>query len=614
MLMMRSKMRLGLGAFTFVVLMIIYLSGSLPEKTTIPINGIGEAHGHSTAKPKPKTDRQGGGDPKAGGPTPPKSAPRDTHPMWQLITQGEKDLAEMKKRQSKTLEDAVKEYKKRYHISPPPNFDKWFEFAKKRDTQLPDEFDSIMEMITPFWGLSPATTRARAAEVLGGDNAMMGISIRKGKITHIKGADEWQRDATQGMLEPFVEYLPDMDLAFNLHDEPRVIVPHEDMVKLVDHAQKVTMPKAEKQEAPRNKFTKKVEGLSDGTGFREVKTTRFNTFAHQPTWTHSRMSCPPESPARALEEDMRRDDMAKYAMTELGFIYNLTASMDICLSPTLEQTYGFFDRPNAFNIVHDLFPVFSQSKVSSFADIIYPSPWYWAHKVQYNESRDMDWNDKQDLFYWRGSTTGGFSREGGWRRQHRQRFVEKLNKNEKAKILDNMGDDDHQKWFPKEVQRRKYKDLMDVHFSHVGQCDEGDCVAQKEFFEIAPGADQQDAWAYKYLLDMDGNAFSGRFYAFLQSKSLIFKFALFREWHAEWIKPWVHYIPLSLQGDEWLEAVRFFDDETLGKKDGERLAMQSREWANQAVRNEDMEVWFFRLLLEYGRVVDDEREFIGFSL
>jgi hypothetical protein len=30
------------------------------------------------------------------------------------------------------------------------------------------------------------------------------------------------------------------------------------------------------------------------------------------------------------------------------------------------------------------------------------------------------------------------------------------------------------------------------------------------------------------------------------------------------------------------------------------------------LRNVDFEVWFFRLLLEYGRVVDDRREEIGF--
>jgi hypothetical protein len=151
----------------------------------------------------------------------------------------------------------------------------------------------------------------------------------------------------------------------------------------------------------------------------------------------------------------------------------------------------------------------------------------------------------------------------------------------------------------KEVPRGDYKGIMDVHFSHVGQCDDGDCAAQKEFFDVKDRAEQQDAWKYKYLLDIDGNAFSGRFYAFLKSRSLVYKWAIFREWHFEWLKPWVHYIPLSIQGDEWLEAVRFFGDGMLGKREAQRLAMQGRDWANKVLRNEDLEVWFFRLLLEY---------------
>jgi hypothetical protein len=31
------------------------------------------------------------------------------------------------------------------------------------------------------------------------------------------------------------------------------------------------------------------------------------------------------------------------------------------------------------------------------------------------------------------------------------------------------------------------------------------------------------------------------------------------------------------------------------------------------LRNVDFEAWFFRLLLEYGRVVDDGREGIGYA-
>src|SRR3569833_2096010 len=530
---------------------------------------------------------------------PPKAAPAGSHPMWHLINDAERDLERIKSRQSRSLQEAVSEYRRRYGIPPPPNFDKWYEFARKNDVQLIDEFDTIHELMTPFWGLKPATIRARAKEALGFGNSLIAMQVRDQKVKNIEGGGDWQREATQGMMQAFLKYLPDMDLCFNIHDEPRVVVPHEDMARLVAKAKTVTMPAANAAREPRNSFTQRVKGLNDGGRLEETKWTRFNVFAHQPTWTHSRMSCPPDSPARALEEDERQDDLSRYGLGELGFVYNATALSDICHTPSLSETYGFFDRPNAYNVVHDLFPIFSQSKISSYADILYPSPWYWFEKVAYDEKKDMEWTQKNDQLYWRGSTTGGFSRNGGWRRQHRQRFVQKINAADQAKILVNAGDEASPRWEPKEVPRGDYKGIIDVFFSHVGQCDPGDCDAQKQFFTIKSHADQQATWKYKYLLDIDGNAFSGRFYAFLKSRSLVYKFSIFREWHYEWLKPWVHYIPLSLQGDEWLESVRFFGDGALGKKEAERMAMQGRDWANKVLRNVVLEVWFFWLLVVY---------------
>ncbi|KAK0711530.1 hypothetical protein B0H67DRAFT_494086 [Lasiosphaeris hirsuta] len=543
----------------------------------------------------------------------PKPAPAGSHPIAHLIAEAGSDFDKLRARQSRTLKDAVTEYRRRYGIAPPPNFDKWWELAKDRDVQLVDEFDTIFELMTPFWGLKPATIRARAKEALGFDNALMGFSIRGGAITNTAGGQEWQKNATRDMLEPFLNFLPDMDLAFNVHDEPRVMVPHDDMARLVRTARDVNMAAARAVAQPKNEFTPNPKGLGDGTQFEPTKLTRFNFFAHQPTWTHSRMSCPADSPARALEEDDMVDDVGKFGLGELGFVYNSTAMSDICLSPSLRETYGFFDRPNAYNLVHDLFPIFSQSKISSYADMIYPSPWYWADKAPYNEEKDAKWADKLDRLYWRGSTTGGYSRNGGWRRQHRQRFVQKINSIDTAKILTNEGGSDAEpKWAVQTVPRGEYKDIMDVYFSDVGQCDAPDCEAQKQFFSVKERAARETAFQYKYVLDLDGNAFSGRFYAFLKSRSLVYKYALFREWHAEWVRPWAHYIPLSLQGDDWLEAVRFFGDGGLGKKEAERIAIQSKEWANKVLRNEDLEVWFFRLLLEYGRVIDDNRETIGY--
>lgn len=154
---------------------------------------------------------------------------------------------------------------------------------------------------------------------------------------------------------------------------------------------------------------------------------------------------------------------------------------------------------------------------------------------------------------------------------------------------------------------------MNVTFTGVGQCDEPDCVAQREYFPMAPPVNSQEAWKYRYLLDIDGNAFSGRYYAFLRSKSLVFKMAMFREWHDEWIKPWVHFVPLSLKGDDYVESVRYFVEEKEGKVQGPKLADNGREWAGRVLRNEDLEVWMFRLLLEYARVVDDAREGIGYG-
>ncbi|KAJ5894154.1 hypothetical protein N7495_005845 [Penicillium taxi] len=552
-------------------------------------------------------------------PTPPTSygsevlPPEKVHPISHLIQDAQLSFDHVQSRQSTNLAEAVQEYERRYKMHPPPNFDKWFKFAQSKGVQLIDEFDTIYHSLLPFWALKPQTIRSRARETLGFDNAVIGVLIRDGKVTLTDGGGDggrWQREATVGMMENFVRYLPDMDLVFNLHDEPRVVIPGDDLRRLVQIATDRIIPASFTRDSPINAWSTRAPDVNKGDRIDEVRTTRFNRFAHQPTWSNSRMSCPVDSPARSLEEE-QPDNSEPYALGELGFIYNTTSFSDICFTPSLRSTYGFFDRPNAFDIVHDLFPIFSQSKISSFQDIVYPSPWYWADKVPYEKAKDFDWEAKTNRMYWRGSTTGGFSRAGGWRRQHRQQFVDNVNSLGTTEILVQQQDGS---WVSQEVKKDQFKDLFDVKFTFIGQCDPDDCHAQEEYFEVARAAGQQDAWAHKFLVDVDGNAFSGRFYAFLHSNSFVYKIAIFREWHDEWLKPWVHYAPLSLKGNEHAESMRYFVSEDDGKRAAPQIAAQGQDWAQKVLRNEDLEVWFFRLLLEYGRLVDDNRENIGFSL
>jgi hypothetical protein len=548
------------------------------------------------------------------------------HPAAQLIHAAEIEFENTLNKQSKSLAEAVREYRRRNGIAPPPNFDKWYEFATRNGVVMIDEFDTINQMLLPFWAIKPATLRSRVANALGHeDSAMIAVAIRHGAVENFENGDEWQHQATIGMMKEFVQYLPDMDLGFNIHDEPRVVVPQNLLSSMVIKARDEVIPRAAKNMAPRNAFSSRPGDLNDGTSFTETSTTKFNRFAHQQTWTHSRLSCPSDSQAQTLE-DYAADNLTAYAASPLNYIYNATAFSDICNSPSLSSTFGFFERPNAFNIIHELTPVFSQSKISSFQDILYPSPWYWAGRVGYDPIHDTTWENKTNSLYWRGSTTGGFSRNGGWRRQHRQHVVRRLNAPDKAQVLRPVFGASSPNATPTNYElldfdRKSLKHLIDVKFSHIGQCDPGDCDAQKEFFKITERVDGQDAWYHKHLLDMDGNAFSGRFYSFLKSRSLTYKMAIFREWHAEWLKPWVHYIPLSLQGDEHLDLVKWFSgDQVLGEdgqanqfketadksgngeSEGEQkarqIAQKSTQWHDKVLRNVDFEAWLFRLLLE----------------
>ena len=524
-----------------------------------------------------------------------------SHPVHKLVAEADGDFQTVLARRSRSLSDAVAEYRRRYKIPPPPNFDKWYNFAKKKGVELIDEYDTIYHALLPFWALEPAVIRERVREAIGFDNALISLMVRNGKVTKMEGGGDmyqWHREATPIMLQEFLRYLPDMDLAFNIHDEPRVVLQHDDLLRHVNIAKDDEMPKAYSAQSLKNAFSSRPKDVGEGIRLKEYKTTRFNRFAHQPTWSNSRISCPPDSPTRACFNDSCSDNTTSYSNLPLDFIRNTTAFSDICNSPSLESSFGFFERPNAFDVTHDLIPIFSQSKVSSFQDILYPSPWYYMGRVKYERERDMPWEQKADNMYWRGSTTGGFSRDGGWRRQHRQRFMTKIQPQGKARVLTYDNSSDPGLWKENQVSTSEVSHYFDVKFTFIGQCDPGDCDAQREYFGTVEPVNMFDAFASKYLLDIDGNAFSGRYYAWLLSNSLVYKLALFREWHDEWLRPWVHYVPLGLRGEEYVESVRYFDQEESGKVEGKKIAEAGRAWAQKVLRNDDLEVWYFRLLLE----------------
>lgn len=87
------------------------------------------------------------------------------HPIPKLMAQAEDMFRSMLERQSKTLSQAVREYKKRYGRDPPRGFDEWFALAKERNSLIIDDYDAIIEDLSPFFELSGEELRRRVDQV-----------------------------------------------------------------------------------------------------------------------------------------------------------------------------------------------------------------------------------------------------------------------------------------------------------------------------------------------------------------------------------------------------------------------------------------------------------------
>ncbi|KAJ5346333.1 hypothetical protein N7541_008815 [Penicillium brevicompactum] len=541
------------------------------------------------------------------------------HPVLQLTRNAQSAFNETLNRQSKTLRQAVREYKRRYKMPPPPGFDHWYKFATERETVLIDEFDVIYHALLPFWGLEPSVFRTRTREDLGNsDNGFMSISIRNGRPFCASSTQLYQRVGTMSILKSFAKWLPDMDLAFNEHDEPRVVVPHEEL------SQRVTLgreahARLSRVFSPGDNYTVSYPFLDEPP---PVSETRYRSLQFQNNWASSTLSCPQDSPSRHLNGNAV-DDTASYATEPLGFIFNQTAFSDVCRSPLLQYRLGFFESPHTLKLTNDLTPVFSTSKPSSFQDIPVPSPWYFEKMAAFDESTDFEWDDKTHQLYWRGGNTGGHTNEDTWRNTLRQRVIGNLTRPNSARYVlqqrnESTAQDRGSKapqsvWQTRATRTGEYDEFFDLKFTTISHC-ENNCDSQIQFFGgEAEVEEPSKAWNYRYLLDMDGWAYSGRFYSFMNSKSLPFKLSIFREWHQDILIPWVHYIPLNKDAEEILELIRYFEEDPTGGAIAQNIAAEGRSWAKRSLRESDMEVYMFRLLLEYARLQDDDRETLAYS-
>ena len=561
--------------------------------------------------------------------------PKDAHPISNLIEDANRRWQQYEEGRSKNFRETVAKYRERYGRHPPPGFKDWYIFARKRNVHNIDDFEQIMDDLRPFWAIMPTTLRKMAAR-LQETGGVAGVHIRQKKV--VKMTDPgWRSETLAGFLKRFIKYLPDMDIPVNLMDQPRIVVPYEDMQALLEaEEQSRRLPLTAKDQ-----FT---QGLGNMLDLSQERHDWGDDVATDPQWFFysggenymnlAKLACPPGTPAR--NPDMTTADAANLYMTPLEtFVSNFNLSTDLCtVGPSILHQHGFLYASTSTVASQRLFPVFSECKTNVNNDILFPANMYMLKDPRYiyDSKYDYDWEEKNDTLVWRGVTSGGIQNPDNWQTMHRQRLVLLTNGTEMmtrddVPILTQTADQHYQ------TSHFNASSFAQEHFD-VGLTDTWGCIPDcgfyDEVFSIKKPIPLNEQFKDKYLIDVDGHSFSGRWRAFQFSKSLGIKATIFREWHDSRLFAWRHFIPLDNRYNELYSLMTYFigngspslnDSQNQEESthipahdfEAKMIATQAQTWAQHALRDEDIEIYTLRLLLEYARLLDDNRDIIGYA-
>jgi Glycosyl transferase family 90 len=546
-----------------------------------------------------------------------------------------------------SLETAVAEYRSRYRgRAPPPNFDKWYEFARERGCPVIDNYDQIDRDLLPFWAVPPSLIRERSPLQLP-SNDIFAIRIRDGhvEVSPFSYPDrKWRPDETVNIIEKFAQWLPDMYIAFNLRDVPRVTMPWKQIDDLKKRASTIDGTlKAGKDHGftPNLRLNSNWPSIENDYAtsdtYKEfVRRTQQSPDLHSfPSIFQKREgpTCPPNSPTGRSKAWHAPGFCAACAYTHsLGqFLHNWTLAGDLCHQPDMANLHGFLMSPGTVPDVGypegQLVPVFSRSKVPGYNDILFPAP---GDYVDLTEPRPNEkiFSEMSNTLLWRGPAEDDMSAPRTWRGKTPERLAHLTNKSNSTKLIPMLlPAKDPEKFVYENVPATELAGLLDldVGITECEQCSTKEYLEQKRELGTKPSINENEFFNYRYLFVPDVRGASRRFVSFLRSNAVPFRSSIFRSWYDDRLTPWLHYVPIDGRLQAVHSTLAYFAglkgkingrDIDMPQKFGEAsfIANQGTKWAEKALRREDAEAYLFRLLLEYGRVVDDRRNDIGFQL
>ncbi|ORY58088.1 glycosyltransferase family 90 protein [Pseudomassariella vexata] len=548
-----------------------------------------------------------------------------THPIDRLITeahaQHEKLLAGHR---SHNISSAAERYRQRRGRHPPPGFDAWMQYALDHDAVVVEPFfDRIYHDVNPFWAQAPQITALRAA------SWYHVVRVRDGKAHGVGNTEHkvaWLKHWTDLVAEA-APHLPDVDMPINYMDESRLLVPWEDIDRYIKKEE------SGRSLPPKEKVIKTYIGLGD------LDAVLNDTKPYDPAWVRpgkdsywnlARAACAPTSPAREVKPIANFTEPPLFAedwqpeFSYQGYVRNFTASMDACTQPHLRGMHGTFIEPISMSTSEELIPLFGGCKLPMNNEILIPGAMYLTDDPFYSggDTHGPPWAEKLNGVVWRGVASGGRHKKENWSHFQRIRLVQMLNGTTVSAMEENNSRAPTFEMPPLgtyDIQRRRSGTLgtwltqfADAGFNNLLCFPAGECAYVDPYFSEVESIPMAEQYRFKFMPDVDGNSFSARYRGFLLSTSLPIKSTIYAEWHDDRLVPWLHFAPMDNTFQDLYGILDYFTRDQKGDDSARFIAEMGREWAAKALRREDMLLYVWRLLLEFARVCDENRESLGF--
>jgi hypothetical protein len=243
----------------------------------------------------------------------------------------------------------------------------------------------------------------------------------------------------------------------------------------------------------------------------------------------------------------------------------------------LVALWDSYDNPLFLQQTHC--PVFTICKLQgNKRGVLFPEFRFFSYRLQmFNgiswTSQNSLWEQKIDLAFWRGMTSGGYYSKYGWDLKPRSRLV---------------------------LLSKQRPDLVDAAFTSSYDLQD-DVKAWMEHYDLfKPWIYPTENVRYKYLISIDGNTFASNLWWQLLSNCAVFKSeSRFVEWFYKGIQPYIHYIPYALSLGDFEEKMGWARNHDAEAK---RIADEGMSFAQEHLTNESLVVYFYKLLLAYAEL------------